>query len=68
MSEHYPKHFDEANAWCSVCKRSTRHCVSGGRLAHCLEHEAPLYSKAQLAAREKREREQAQPRLFGEAA
>lgn len=58
----------DRNEWCSVCKRNTRHRVSGGRLAHCLEHEAPLYSKAQLAAREKREREQAQPRLFGEAA
>lgn len=64
VSEHYPKHFDEANEFCSVCHRVTKHRVSGGRLAHCLEHEAPLYSKAQLAAREKRKREQVNPSLF----
>lgn len=68
MSEHYPKHFDEAVAFCKPCGRVTRHRVSAGRLAHCLEHQAPYETQQQIRNRERREREQMQPRLFGEVA
>ena len=64
MSEHYTKATTEAVTWCEKCWRETRHAVSGGRLAHCLEHYAPAETKAQQKRREKREREAANPLLF----
>ena len=64
MSEHYTKTTDEAQAWCNHCGRVTKHRVSAGRLAHCLEHEAPHLSQRQIRDRDRRARAEQQPRLF----
>lgn len=64
MAEHYTKTTTEAVTWCEKCFRDTRHAVSGGRLAHCLEHEAQAETKAQQKRREKREHAAKNPSLF----
>jgi hypothetical protein len=68
MAEHYTRGTESVTRWCNACGRPTQHAVSGGRVGRCMEHEAATetggYSKRELAARRKRDREQAQPALF----
>lgn len=64
MPHHFQKSIDEAEAWCNTCGRPTRHRVSCGRLAHCLEHSPPLLTKEQEKRRKKDEDEKKNPRLF----
>jgi len=65
MAEHYTRNTEEVVHWCNKCWRHTRHRVSAGRLAECLEHERsePLTVK-QRAALERRARERQNPKLF----
>jgi hypothetical protein len=64
LTEHYTTNTESITHWCPRCGRPTQHKVSGGRLAHCLEHEIKGESKKQKAAREKREQEAHNPKLF----
>jgi hypothetical protein len=64
VPHHYTRNTTEAYAWCNRCDRETRHHVSDGRLAHCLEHEAPMLTKDQQRRREKQEQEARAPKLF----
>jgi hypothetical protein len=72
MAEHYPEGTLETTAWCGTCGRHTQHRVDfppagqkgGGRKGPCLEHEAQPETKKQTAARERREKEARNPRLF----
>jgi len=64
VGEHYPRSTESVLAWCNTCGRATRHAVSAGRRGRCLEHEAPQESKKQQRARQKREREAQNPKLF----
>lgn len=64
MSEHYTRSTESCLHWCNQCARITVHTVSGGRRGRCTEHDAPKESQRQIAARQRREREQRQPGLF----
>jgi len=68
MSEHYPRSTESTLALCARCGKITRHKVSDGRLAECLEHEAPYLTKKQARDRAKREKttnqQNQQPELF----
>ncbi len=64
MPEHYTRRTLEVTAWCGKCGRMTQHRVDGGRRGPCLEHDAPEFSKMQLARRRKAERAKQNPRLF----
>lgn len=64
MAEHYTRGTLACTAWCNHCSRNTQHGVSDGRRGRCLEHDAPQYSKKQLADRARREREHQNPELF----
>ena len=57
MAEHYTTNTESVTRWCNACNRPTQHKVSGGRVGRCMEHDAPLESQRQRAARLKRERE-----------
>lgn len=64
MAEHFTLATEETTQWCNRCARRTQHAVSAGRIGRCLEHEAPLFSKAQIHRRELAEKERQNPRLF----
>jgi hypothetical protein len=68
VPEHYTRNTESVTAWCNHCGRPTQHAVSDGKRGRCTEHEVASktggYSKRQLAAQKKREREHAQPALF----
>ena len=64
MPEHYRRGTESTLAWCRRCGRLTKHRVDDVKLGPCLEHEAQAETQKQKAAREKREREQREPRLF----
>ncbi len=66
MPEHYQRWVTETLSYCNSCRRITRHAVSGGRLAHCLEHGPKVNgeSKAQAKRREAREKAKQNPTLF----
>lgn len=64
MPHHYPKDTTEAPYWCKTCGRTTQHRVFDGRLAHCLEHHAQEFTKAQLKRKEQAEKEKREPKLF----
>lgn len=68
MPCHYQLWVVETIHWCARCGRETRHKVSSGHLAHCLEHEHKVNdkgeSKAQEVKRLKREKEENNPKLF----
>jgi hypothetical protein len=64
LPHHYTKDVTEAPFWCNRCGRETQHRVFDGRLAHCLEHSAQEFTKAQLKKREKQEKEKREPKLF----
>lgn len=68
MSEHYTRNTESVTLWCNACNRPTQHQVSGGRVERCMEHETATetggWSKKQIEARERRERERRQPGLF----
>ena len=68
MTIHYTKNTLEVTAWCAKCQRDTQHRVDGGRRGPCIDpgHPVQELSKAQIAAREKREREKRNPSLFGD--
>jgi len=53
MGHHFTKATDRTVAWCSTCGRQTDHAVSGGRLGHCLEHQAQELTKGQQRRRER---------------
>lgn len=62
MTEHFTEATESVTKWCDTCLRVTEHAVSGKRLGRCKEHAAgdPAsgMSKKQIAARERRAREQ----------
>ena len=62
--EHYTRNTESVLKWCNTCNRLTVHPTSGGRVGRCSEHEPPRETKAQQKAREKREAENANPKLF----
>jgi ribosomal protein L44E len=62
--EHYTKATTETTEFCRKCRRITRHAVSGGRLAHCLEHTVQMLTKSQAKRRERIAADQKQPRFF----
>ncbi len=64
MTEHFTSNTLECTAWCEHCRRRTQHEVSCGRKGRCKEHDAPEFSKKQLAQREKLRKKNQQPRLF----
>jgi hypothetical protein len=64
VAEHYTSNTIECTAWCEHCRRNTRHAVSANRRGRCLEHDAPKYSKKQLARRAKLAKQGQQPSLF----
>jgi len=64
MAEHLPRSTESTIEWCNTCNRRTQHAVSAGRIAHCLEHQKPMFSKAQLHRRVVAEQERQNPRLF----
>ena len=68
MPEHYQKWVFETLAYCNTCRRITKHAVSGGRLAHCLEHgpkvNARGESKVQTRRREAKEKAKQNLTLF----
>ena len=68
MPEHYQRWVTETFSYCNSCRRITKHAVSGGRLAHCLEHgpkvNARGESKAQTKRREATEKAKQNPTLF----
>jgi len=64
MTEHYTRNTESVSAWCNKCNRVTQYAVSDGRRGRCLEHAAPKETKKAIAAREKREHEARNPRLF----
>lgn len=64
MSHHFTQNTESITRWCGQCGKMTQHSVSGGRVGLCMEHDAPLYSKAQLRRREIQERDRQAPRLF----
>lgn len=69
MAEHYTRNTESCLAFCPKCGTLTKHKVSDGRRGRCMEHDAGE-SKKQIAASEKREREQKRaaenPPLFHE--
>ena len=64
MSEHYTKNTESVTRFCRTCDRLTQHAVSDGRIGRCTEHQAPQYSKKQIARHERIAREESQPKLF----
>jgi hypothetical protein len=62
--EHYPRGTESVTLWCNICGRPTQHRVDDVRAGRCMEHEAPAESKKQIAARQRREKEARNPRLF----
>ena len=54
MSEHYTRNVTETIAWCNKCERTTRHAVSAGKLAHCMEHEAQHMTQKQITQAKRR--------------
>jgi hypothetical protein len=64
MPHHFQKWVTEAKEWCNKCGRFTRHAVSCGRLAHCLEHDPPALTKKQIKRREEQARAEQNPTLF----
>lgn len=62
--EHYTTNTESVTKWCNACNRPTQHSVSGGRVGRCMEHQASGESKKQKAAREKREKDARNPKLF----
>lgn len=67
MAEHYTKNTLECTAWCKRCQRMTQHRVEGGRRGPCIDprHSVQELTQAQLARKQKAEREAQQPSLFG---
>lgn len=65
MSHHYTRSTESDTVWCDTCKRRTVHAVSDGRLGRCTEHAAPLWSKKQQRAADRRAAEFRQPKLPG---
>jgi len=64
MAEHFTRATESTLKWCGRCHRHTKHAVSDGREGRCLEHDAPRETRKQQQAREKRERESREPKLF----
>jgi len=64
MTQHETKNTIGTLAWCNTCNRRTLHSVSGKRLGHCQEHEAPHLSKRQEKARKEWEHQEQNPKLF----
>jgi hypothetical protein len=64
MAEHYPRGTESVLKWCDTCGRLTKHRVDDVRAGRCMEHETPTESKKQKTAREKRERQAREPKLF----
>jgi hypothetical protein len=66
VSEHYTRDTEEAEAWCNHCWRYTRHKVSAGRLAECLEHSPPELTVEQRRRLEQRAHARQNRKLFSE--
>lgn len=64
MTEHYTTNTESVTRWCNRCGKPTQYKVSGGRVGRCTEHESETLSKKQKAARQKREMEERNPKLF----
>jgi len=68
VTEHYTAATEEVRKWCNRCARVTAHAVSGGRIGRCMEHESGSLqtgeSQKQTKAREQREHEARNPKLF----
>ena len=64
MTEHYTRNTESVLKFCTTCGRLTKHAVTDVRAGRCMEHQAPAETDRQRRAREKREREARNPRLF----
>jgi hypothetical protein len=64
MAHHFTKSTESVTKFCWTCGRNTVHNVSGGHAGRCTEHDAPQFSKKQLANRERLEHERQNPTLF----
>jgi len=64
MAEHYRRGTESVLKFCGKCGRLTKHSVTDVRVGRCMEHEISGESKKQKAAREKREKEAREPKLF----
>jgi hypothetical protein len=64
MTQHYTLATESDTVWCGTCQRHTQHKVSGGRLGRCMEHQAKGESKRQAKARQQREHDRQNPKLF----
>lgn len=64
MAEHYTRGTESVLKFCKTCGRLTKHAVSDVRAGRCMEHQISGESKKQQAAREKREDEAKNPKLF----
>jgi hypothetical protein len=68
MGEHYTKNTLECTAWCAKCQKNTQHRVDDGRRGPCIDPDHPYsadgLSDSQRRAKQKKEKEQQNPRLF----
>jgi hypothetical protein len=64
MGEHLMRGCESTLKWCNRCCNLTKHIVSDGRIGRCAECGPAGESKKQVVAREKREQEEKNPRLF----
>lgn len=62
MAEHFTRNTESATRYCGKCGQYTQHGVSDGRIGRCLEHDAPKFSKKQLADQKRREHQADKPK------